>query len=306
MKRVVMAVAVLLVVALVAAAVWILPFAARTTVVSPTAETAFHWPYYLYVPASARDHLVVLVLPNNTGRPDDDQAIHARRALLRLFRERGFADELGVALLVPAFPRPAREWQVYTHALDRDSLETDLPGLGRLDWQLDAMVDDAITRLRGRGHQVDERILLAGFSAGGMFADRFTALHPRRVLATAIGSPGGWPIAPRAEVAGQRLRYPIGIADVPFDADAFRRVPRFVYLGDADQNDSLDFGDGWDAADAALVDRVFGADPQARWPAVRALQTDTAATFRLYPGVGHERTDEMNRDVLAFFRAVLP
>ena len=39
-----------------------------------------------------------------------------------------------------------------------------------------------------------------------------------------------------------------GIADLdaltgkPFDAAAFARVPQFLYMGDADDNDSLDFG----------------------------------------------------------------
>ncbi|HML49272.1 MAG TPA: hypothetical protein PKE04_21240, partial [Clostridia bacterium] len=45
-------------------------------------------------------------------------------------------------------------------------------------------------------------------------ANRFALLHPDRVRAAAIGSPGGWPVAPVAQAEGNDLPYPIGIADV--------------------------------------------------------------------------------------------
>ena len=56
--------------------------------------------------------------------------------------------------------------------------------------------DDARGRLRAHGTPTDPRVLLQGFSASAMFANRFTVLHPQRVRAATIGSPGGWPIAP--------------------------------------------------------------------------------------------------------------
>ena len=31
---------------------------------------------------------------------------------------------LKVAVLMPVFPRPKTDWQIYTHALDRDALMT--------------------------------------------------------------------------------------------------------------------------------------------------------------------------------------
>ena len=86
--------------------------------------------------------------------------------------------------------------------------------LARLDLQLLAMVDDARASLGAEDVQTDERFLLQGYSASGMFANRFTALHPDRVMAVASGSPGGWPIAPAAEHQGERLPYPAGVADV--------------------------------------------------------------------------------------------
>jgi pimeloyl-ACP methyl ester carboxylesterase len=292
------------------------PYALRVDRVAANPATGFRSDYYLYVPATlhrdARGMATLLVQPNNSGRTSDDIASHQRDAWLTGFERKRIADDLGVALLVPAFPRTARDWRVYTHALDRDVLTTRDPQLARLDLQLLAMIDDARQRIRARGTPVDPRVLVQGFSASGMFANRFTALHPQRVRAASIGSPGGWPIAPVAKLGADALPYPAGIADLealvgtPFDAAAYARVPQYLYMGDADDNDSLDFEDGWDKPAAAEVDRLFGDTPTARWKAAERLyaQAGADARFELVPGIGHDRKALQDRST-AFFRKVL-
>ena len=292
------------------------PYAWRVRHVDAAPANGFHSGYYLYVPASlqrdADGMATLLVQPNNSGRVSDDLATHRRDAWLTGFERKRVAEELGVALLVPAFPRPARDWRVYTHALDRDVLTTRKPELARLDLQLIAMIDDARARLRAEGTRVDARVLLQGYSASGMFANRFTVLHPDRVRAATIGAPGGWPIAPVAKVGIAALPYPSGIADLetltgkPFDAVAFARVPQLLYMGDADDNDSLDFGDGWDAPMASEVDRLFGVSPLARWKHAEALYARAGANarFELVPGVGHDRKALQARST-AFIKQVL-
>lgn len=277
------------------------PFAMKLRHVGADPTAGFRSDYYLYIPATlvrdARGQGRLLVQPNNSGRTSDDPAVHRRDAWMTAFERRRIADRLGVALLVPAFPRTASQWRVYTHALDRDALTTRDPLLARPDLQLIAMIDDARLRLAAGGTPVAPKVLLQGFSASGMFANRFTALHPDRVLAASVGSPGGWPIAPAARAGGQALDYPAGVADLaaltgaPFDAAAFARIPQYLYMGAGDDNDSLDFGDGWDADAAARVDRLFGATPTARWPRARALYAwaGVQARFDLVPGIGHDR-----------------
>ena len=145
-----------------------------------------------------------------------------------------------------------------------------------------------------------------------MFANRFTVLHPQRVRAVAIGSPGGWPIAPVAKVGADALPYPAGIADLaaltgkPFDAAGFARVPQYLYMGDADDNDSLDFEDGWGRPMSAEVDRLFGDTPVTRWKQSEALYARAGANarFELVPGIGHDRKALQDRST-AFFRQVL-
>lgn len=281
--------------------------------VAPVDSSAFTWPYYLYVPTRSPKEspaLTILVEPNNTGLCSDDYALQDSLTHRRADQLRSLCDELGVAALVPVFPRPMEHWKIYTHALDRDALLTDIPELKRLDLQLIAMIDDAREKLGERSIASDARVLMTGFSASGMFVNRFALLHPERVKAVACGSPGGWPVAPLAEWQGQRLRYPVGIADLeeitgePFDSVAFAQLPQFLYLGDQDTNDAVGYEDGFDIEDRDLIYRLFGDTLVSRWPSVETIyrQTAPACRLKLYEGVGHAITPAMWQDVVAFLR----
>lgn len=299
----------LLLLALLGALAWIGPFAWRVERHPAEPVRGFHSDFYLYVPSlrgrggEGEAPATILVQPNNSGRISDDPEVHRRDAWWMCFERHRIARELGVVLLVPTFTRPATDWRLYTHALDRDCLTTDRTDLKRLDLQLLAMIDRAREKLAARGVAVEERVLIQGFSASGMFASRFTALHPRRVRAAAIGSPGGWPLVPVDFAPGSTqddalpLQYPAGIADFaeltgdPFDLAAFRGVPQLFVQGSADDNDSLDFGDGWDAEPAAAIQARFGDTPLARWDAAKDLFSLAGcnARFELVPGVDHDR-----------------
>lgn len=58
------------------------------------------------------------------------------------------------------------------HALDRDALTTEIEGLKRIDRQLISMIDDARERMKQKGLVLNEKVLMAGFSASGMFVNR--------------------------------------------------------------------------------------------------------------------------------------
>lgn len=316
MRKFLIAVGLALALGAVAGAVLLGPYAMRVQHFAAAPRSGYHSDFYLYLSPGAKSvaarggTVTVLVQPNNSGTNSDDPSVHRKDAWWTGFGRSAIADELGVALLVPAFPRPAVDWKVYTHALDRDVLTTTRPDLARLDRQLLAMLDRAGAALAAEGVRTDRRVLLQGFSASGMFANRFAALHPDRVKAVAAGSPGGWPIAPLAAWKGEALPYPAGVADLEaltgaaFDAATYRVLPQLLVMGALDDNDSLDFADGWDKPAAAQVDRLFGADPQARWQGAQQAYAGTAARFLLVPGVGHDRR-ELQEHTTRFFAGVL-
>jgi dienelactone hydrolase len=181
--------------------------------------------------------------------------------------------------------------------------------LARFDLQLIAMIDDTREKLAKEELKFDERVLMLGFSASGMFANRFTFLHPKRIKAAAIGSPGGWAIAPAASFKEKPLRYPIGTNDLravsgeKFDLKNLRKVPLFMFLGDQDDNDSVIFRDSYEKEDEELIFALFGKTPVERWDDSKKLYQDNKlkADFRLYPNVKHTVTKEMFEDIFAFF-----
>lgn len=281
----------------------------------------FAWPYLLVAPKPAArpaaGPTTLLVVPPNTGFATDD--LELVRASTRCFvaDQLAVAERLGTPIVAPLFPRPALPsppGNLYLHALSRASLEVRDTRLARVDLQLIAMLDDARQRLATPDHPVQPRALIIGHSAAGMFASRFTVLHPDRVLAAAVSSPGGgWPLAPVPSVQGEALPYPVGIADVPaltgapVDLAALRRVRLLFVLGAADRNDSVTDRDSYSAADEALVMRRFGKTPAERWDAARRLYDAAGlpAQFRLYRGVGHEMSPAMRADIEAMFRSAL-
>jgi dienelactone hydrolase len=274
----------------------------------------FGYPYYLYVPAEFREAAnkdqtqTILVAPNNTGKPEDDLAVHEFDVKRRMMMSGGVAAALKVAVLMPVFPRPKSDWRIYTQALDRDSMVTDKREYRRLDQQMVAMIDHAIAKLKNEGLKFDQRVLLNGFSAQGMFVNRFTFLHPDRVKAAAIGSPGGWPMAPVEKYKGKSLRYPIGTADFKtvsgkeLDLETLRKVPLFVFIGDKDTNDSVPFDDSYDDQDRDLINPLFGKTPVERWAISESLykQAGLRSVFKLYPDVAHTVTPAMRDEIRIF------
>ena len=281
----------------------------------------FNFPYFLFIPQKTpKDRPIrLLVAPNNSGRADDDFQFHLRRAKDQLRRGspgRYLAEELGVPLLVPAFPRPRGIWlwqqRIYTHALDRDAMLIEEGPLERIDLQLVAMIDHARAMLMERDLQVQDRILMDGFSASGTFVNRFAALHPQLVRAVAAGAVNGLPIFPLAELDGTELPYPIGVADIeqltgtPFDQTAYESVSQYIYMGYLDRNDTYPYDDAWNDTERDLIARLFGEEMMpTRWQRSQALLAEWAPSAQLvtYDGTAHRIRPEMLADIVAFFRA---
>jgi hypothetical protein len=319
-KKILLSLLVFISITLVSAGVVLLPYSTRVRYYAQNPDKGYHAGFYLYISPGARQIaasggvITLLVQPNNTGRPSEDPAFHKRDAWWTAFERHGIANDLEVAVLVPAFirPKPSNGLYIYSHALDRVSLTSKRKDVARIDLQLLAMIDDIRVRLAAEGMQTHQKFLLQGFSASGMFANRFSIMHPDRVMAVAVGSPGGWPVAPMPSHAGQSLRYPAGTADLeiltgkPFDEVAYAGIPQVFFMGTDDDNDAVGFPDGWDKETAAVVDGLFGTDPISRWPHAENLYKKIGANaqFILVDGVGHSRP-KLQSHGIAFFADIL-
>src|SRR5512139_2521440 len=128
MKKVLRIANALLIAFLTVIAIILGPYTLRVKYFSAHPTTVYSADFYLYISPTANHTarsgqvVTILVQPNNSGINSDDPEIHRRDAWWTGLERRTVADELGVVLLVPAFIRPAEAWQIYTHALDRDTL----------------------------------------------------------------------------------------------------------------------------------------------------------------------------------------
>jgi predicted peptidase len=88
--------------------------------------------------------------------------------------------------------------------------------------------------------KVKDGMFLEGFSAGGMFAQRFALIYPEKVRAIAAGSPGGGITMPLEQYENIEPHWPIGINDYEFmfnkefDIEEYKAIPQLLYIGNGD------------------------------------------------------------------------
>jgi hypothetical protein len=159
---------------------------------------------------------------------------------------------------------------------------------------------------------LQDKILMNGFSASGTFANRFTALYPNKIAAIAVGGVNGMTILPLNQFKGQKLIYQVGITDIQeiagidFQLSEFAAVPQYYYMGAEDDNDTLPFSDAFDDISRKLVLDVLGKDMNARWKKCEEIydSLEINATFHTYPNIGHD-SGKMDDDLILFFKSVI-
>lgn len=280
-------------------------------------DKGFYSEYYLFIPDTLKttDDVFLLVESNNTGFVDDNHKKHVDAAYntIRFGQSNRISRKLGIPLLIPCFDRPEADWQMYTHALDRDTLFCETGSLARIDRQLISMVDDAKSVLSAKSIYLQDKFFLNGFSASGSFANRFAALYPEKVAAVSAGGINGMTILPMDNLQGNELIYPVGIADIKqtvglkFQLSMFASVPQYYYMGANDENDSLPFDDAFSSLEREIIIEVLGKDMSTRWKNCQKLyeSQDIQAQFNTFQGVGHETAAEIDEKIVSFFMNVL-
>lgn len=279
-------------------------------------KKGFYNDYLLFIPKGTplKKQIVLLVEPNNTGKLSDSMNIHKQHAIdLASVSSVGnnISTELKIPLLVPVFPRPASQPLLYTHALDRDVMLQKVPGLKRLDLQLLAMIKDAKTVLAAMEIPVEEKFFMSGFSASATFTNRFSFMHPEQIKALAIGGFNGKLMIPQNEINRVKLNYPVGTNDFAkitgdtLNLTAYRKIPQYIYMGNLDDNDAVQFDDAYSKQERKIINENLGKTVQERYLECQKiyLQNGIHPTFKTYENVGHWTTSNMNLDVIKFFFA---
>jgi len=283
-------------------------------VIQANPDKGFNYSYFLYLPEDIKkgEAKYLLIEPNNTGTVSDDINLHKKEAkeLASYGTGRYIADKLNIPLLIPSFSRPESDITMYTHALDSDTLKNREGKLKRIDLQLIAMIEDAKNRLNNREINLQDKILLYGFSASGNFTNRFTALYPKMVKATVSGGVNCMPILPVEYLNKTKLIYHIGVAELKkligkeFDLDSYQKVPQYIFMGELDDNDTLPFDDAFNDEERKIVKNVLGIEMKKRWEIAKDVykQNDINADLVMYRGIGHTVNEEIRDDILDFLK----
>lgn len=285
-------------------------------IIEKSPDKGFFNDYILFIPKGTKlnKKTFLLVEPNNTGKLNDSMEVHKKHAIdIASVSSVGnnISTELKIPILVPIFPRPASKPYTYTHALDRDVMLEKATELKRLDLQLLEMIKDSKNVLKALNIEVEEKIFMSGFSASGTFTNRFSFLHPDKIQACAMGGFNGELMLPQNSVNGIKLNYPIGTNDFEklfkqkFDFETYKSIPQYIYMGQLDENDAVQFDDAYSYQERKIINDNIGATVQNRYVECQKyyVKSNINATFKTYENVGHWTTSNVNLDVIKFFLA---
>ncbi|MGN0025172.1 MAG: hypothetical protein ACI351_07065 [Candidatus Avelusimicrobium sp.] len=260
-------------------------------------KAGFEWDYLIYLPEDLdiSRKLPILFMMTNTGHLTSSKEELQQDVLEYLNSEKQLADKLGVPLLIPIV---SREENLYSHELSRAVFVLQEGPLKHLDFQIVNMFKDARRQLKKKGIHTQKKMFVAGASAAGAFAWRWTLLHPEYVLAT-VAAIQHYPTLPLNELNGEELIFPIGVSDVkqytgkPFNKKAWQKVPIFVYEGGSDYNDTLLYDECYPGEQRELIHKLYDEngedDEQVRVRSVQKVLSQVAPNVQthVYPNMGH-------------------
>lgn len=234
-------------------------------IMPPSPENGYACGYSIFVPKNCNQNTTLLMHSCNTGfnvpvHLDEAIDIAKRSTYEKPNSGMLIGNDLNMPVIIPLIPRVQG---YYTQALGSNILHNDISTLVEdqerrkeeerlteeeiaqiqeqckdLPDQVAQMIKSAQYFLSELGITVDSKVIVEGYSAGSKFANYFTALHPELVKACICGGNSGLGIIPLSEYRGQKLNYPLGVADLPgFDSEKFCSIPQLYYIGTEDYND---------------------------------------------------------------------
>ena len=219
----------------------------KTIVVKANPEKGFNFPYLLKTSKKTVDANYIVVESNNTGSDNSIKGMTSKaKKSLSWVLGSSISKKLNYPMLMPVFPfgtSALMQNKYYFPQLDSDVLKIDKDKYRRIDLQLIAMIDDAREKLLKENNQnINEKVIMVGFSSSSLFSARFTFLHPDRVSVAIGGGIGGLLPVPTDKINGIDAIYPIGTYDFEkitgkkFDLEEFKKTPQFYYQGTKDKS----------------------------------------------------------------------
>ena len=214
--------------------------------ISPDSDRGYNISPYLVIPEEIRsEHLIVY--PFKSGKISSRYEVKEQQVLDSIVRDnygswqREVDNMTGAAALYLVIPEFSSEFRHLE--LDPWTLLSD-DEFSHLDDQICKIIDDALLILeKDFNTELSRKVNMAGYSGEGNFIVRFALLHPDRLWIACAGGVSWSPSIALAEMKGEPLPYPLGIADIEkytddFDRGAWKDIRFLIDMGENDDRGS--------------------------------------------------------------------
>lgn len=198
----------------------------------------FNFPYILCLPHKLNDGDTLFVESNNEENPKDlnKSAEMITQKVLELMS----GSNIKSPILIPILPTEGIDGRPYFQQLSHECFGENLPKeKTRIDLQLLNVLQDAKQRIfQLTDKKLDEKIFMHGYSASGVFAQRFALIHPEVVGAVCVGGAIGSIPMPLTEENGIPLDYPVGVNNYAeifgkeFNFEAYKKINFRYYVAE--------------------------------------------------------------------------
>lgn len=287
-------------------------------------ESQLPYTYFYYIPSSVHPEETVYIMHIATASPplnDISEADEWARGQLENYVMANLLDEarfIGFTVAVPHWIKTDdRSGCACVLQVDNFISSRVKSQYYRPDIKFIQILRHFMSALKEAGFSPAERLLVTGTSGGGMWAHRFTLLHPELVEAVAPGSCPLWTM-PVKNYAGRPMPYQLGVAHLerfglkPFDPARLANIPFLVFIGSEDTNDPFREAPpggtyGYTRSEINWYIRCFGRSPQERSQSFCDLLNGCGipCEYKEFPGIGHMLTFRMKETVVNFFRQVV-
>ncbi len=201
-----------------------------------------NFPYVLYIPVEMKKN-ASLIIDVKTPMPMDGNVDDMINQLLEegiSYNPAMLMDYFKFPVIVPIIPRIKG---FYTSYLGSKIIKNDFDKLhGNIPKQQEYMfesIDEQLCYMIKEANEIlglNSRAIINGYSASAKFATGFSILHPDVISCNISGGTSGLSTLPTKKIGNIDLPYPIGVSDINFDEENFKKIKHFFYIGVEDNN----------------------------------------------------------------------
>jgi len=270
----------------------------KVVLIKASRKDQYDWLYYIGSNVDRSTPVTIFVTGLNGNKISEDYNIISEETT-KLFNSRikDYHNEK-LVYVCPIIPRNPTN---YTVSLNRLSVSSQKGKYYRPDLKLNDIIDTFRVMLEKVEYKTNQRILLEGFSAGGMFAQRYSLIHPEKVKGIIVGQAGGHLVLPVLDVINKKAKWPVGIYDFEsifqkkFNFEEYKLIKQRIYIGALDTNNStvkIGNNDIFTDSEISLLKRVYGEDDPVRLKNESDLLVSIGCDveFKLYEDTPHRPT----------------